>query len=106
VAIGDAIHVHLEGVFQEAVYEDGRILSDLHRRPNVLIELRAIVDDGHCPAAQHIGGTYDHGIADLLSHIERLLNGARRAVLRHGQAHLLHQSAKALTVLGQVDPIR
>ncbi len=106
LTIADAVYVHLKGVFQKAVNEDGGILRHLDGETDIAVKPLTVVDDGHCPAPQHIGGTHHHRIADPLCNGESPINRARRAVLRHRQADLVHERPKALAVFSEVNGIR
>src|SRR5215472_1796389 len=77
LAICDGVHVHLQGILEELVHEDGMLGADAHRFAHVGLEVLAVVDDLHRTAAQHIGGPHEHGIADALRDALRLLEGAR-----------------------------
>jgi hypothetical protein len=63
-AVGQAVHVHLEGVLQEAVEEDRVLGAGLHGAAHGLGQRRLVVGHEHGAAAQHVGGAHQHRIAD------------------------------------------
>ena len=86
-AVGDRVHVGLEGVLEEAV-DQHRVLRRHPRRPReVAPERGVVVDDLHRPAAEHVGRPDQHRIAHAGGHRDRLLHRERHAArrLRHAQ---------------------
>src|SRR5499426_933982 len=51
LAICDGVHVHLQGILEELVHEDGMLGADAHRFAHVGLEVLAVVDDLHRTAA-------------------------------------------------------
>src|SRR5439155_1645178 len=105
-AIGDRVHVALEGVLEEAVNQDRMFGRDAGGFLEVIAQGPVVVHNLHGPTAEHVGGPDQHGIPDTLGHLYRVGDRARRAVrrLRHAQAP--GQRLEPLAVLGDVDRIR
>ena len=65
LAVGDGVHVDLDGVFEEAVDQHRLALGHDERRGHEALELGGVVADFHRPAAQHEAGPHQHRKADL-----------------------------------------
>ena len=105
LAVADGVHVHLDGVVEEAVQQHRRFVGHPHRVMHVALEVMGVVDDLHGPAAQDVGGAHHQGKADGLRRDEGLRLAARRGVGRLAQAQVVDQSLETLPVLGQVDGV-
>src|SRR5699024_31441 len=73
LTVVERIDVDLDGVFEEAVDEHGTVDGDLRGRGHVVEQLGAVVDDLHPAAAEDVGGTYEHRVADLLGDVRGFL---------------------------------
>ena len=104
-AVKDGVHVHLGGARQILVDQHGRGARHLHGVADIAGQLLVVADDFHSPAAQHIGGPDDHGIADLMSGGEGLFGRAGYGVDRLHQPDFVEQLLEALAVLGKVDGV-
>ena len=115
-AVGDDVDVDLDGVGQELVDEDGRVLlagarrqalaaRGLHGRVHEVLEARRLVDDLHGAAAEHVRGAHHDRVADALGDLARLGEALGRAPGGRAQVELLEQLAEALAVLGAVDGV-
>ncbi len=62
--VGDGIHVHLDGVLQELLYQQGVILGSVHGASDVLGQLALIVADLHGPSPQDVRRPHQDGVAD------------------------------------------
>src|SRR3546814_5293655 len=62
LAVSKCIDVDLDGVVEEAVEQYRRVIRDLHGLAHVALEIVVIVDDFHCPAAQHVARPHDQRI--------------------------------------------
>ena len=82
-----------------------RVARDLHRRLNIIVELRRAVDDLHRAAAEHVGRAGQHGITDPFGDGDRLVAAARDAVGGLLQTELADQSRETLAIFGQVDRV-
>ena len=111
-AVPHRVDVHLGGVLQEAVHQHGALrgrapLPAEGAEVGHLVhgggEFVVVVDDGHGPAAQHIGGPDQHRIADPGRHLQGLGRARGRAAGRLGYAQAGAQSVPALAVLGRLD---
>ena len=104
-AVGDGVHVDLDGVLEEIVHQDRVLRGKLHRRRDVVPQAVLVVDDRHGAAAQHVAGAHEHRVADPAGDAYGLLLGEGDAVFRLQQAELPHHLREALPVLGPVDRI-
>ena len=126
LAIAQAVHVDLDGVRQIAV-EEQRILAehrvDLARLvvgvaglhlggdeagegvEQIVLQGALVADDGHGPAAQHIGGTHHQGQAQFSRDDAGLLDRIGDAVLGLLQAEPLQQALEAVAVFGQINGV-
>ena len=107
MAVVEGVDVDLDSVVKEAVDEEGAVgvgATALRTGSGqVVLQARAVIDDLHTAPAQHVAGTHEDGVADALSHSQRLVVTARRAMSRGGQSGLLQDHAEDLTVLRGVD---
>jgi hypothetical protein len=106
LAIAEGIDVHLAGIVQKTVEQDRRIVGNLDRLAHVAFEVALLMDDLHCPAAEHVRGTNDQRIADFGCQAQRLGFGAGGAVGRLSEAKILQQLLESLAILGRVDHVR
>ena len=101
-AVGDDVHlqllahqvlVHQHGVFDLAGEDD------LHIGAHVLI----VVGDDHVLAADDVAGTQQHGVAQLIGRLERLVHAQHAPALGTLDGVALQQLVEPLPVLGHVD---
>ena len=117
VAVGDHVDVDLDGVGQELVDQDRRVLlavpraARLSRRDaSIAVSTKCsspdgVVDDLHRAAAEHVRRAHHHRVADALGDLARLVQAVRGAPGGRAQAQLREQLAEALAVLGAVDGV-
>ena len=77
----------------------------LHRFLREALEIVVRVDDGHGPAAEHVGRAHEHGIADAARDLAGLGNGGGGAALRLRDLQFVEELREALAVLGEVDHV-
>ena len=104
-AVAEGIHVDLDGVVEKLVDEDRVLRRGLHGGVHVAAQVVHVVDDLHGAAAEHVGRTDDHRIADPLRHLLRFLEGAGRAVFRLQELQFVEHLLEPLPVLGPVDGV-
>ena len=104
-AVGDGVHIPLEGVFQEAVDEHGMLGRHAGRLRKVLAQGAFVVDDLHGSAAEHVRRAHQHGIADAGRHGHRFLHRSRDAVGGLRDAEPTGERLEALPVFGDVDRV-
>ena len=97
-SIADRIHLDLLAL-QILVYQNGMILRDPVDDLHELFDLTVVDGDLHALSAQHIGGTNQYGIAQLVCHPLCLLGSKYRAARRSGDLALLKNLIKELSVL-------
>ena len=114
LAVAEAVDVDLDGVGQVAVDQQRALvghdeLGGLVERGgeprDVAVDLGAVGDDLHGPAAQHVGGADHHGIAELVGDAARLRGGAGDAALGLLEPEPVDQRLEAVAVLGEVDGV-
>ncbi len=104
--VAERVHVHLDGVVEEAVQQHRRFIGDLHGFAHVAAQILLVMDDFHGPAAQHVGRAHHQRIADLARQSHRFLGFAGGAVGRLQQPEVVDHLLKAFAVLGAVDGVR
>ena len=103
--VADGVHVHLDGVLQELVDEDG-VLGRGRQGPIHEIDQGSVVrHDLHGPPAQHVGGPHQHGIGDFVGDGQGLLDARGRGVGGLAQVQFGQHLLEALPVLGPVDGV-
>ena len=106
VAIGDRIHVNLDGVTQISIDQHWRTAGNHHGFADIGFKLRQRVDNLHGAAAEHIGRAHQHRITDGLRHAHGFFCRTRDAVVRLFQTEFGDQRRKPLTIFGQIDAVR
>ena len=104
LAIEHAVHFQLPA-HQILVDEDGVLLYGQVDDAHELLDVPVGVGDLHPLAAQHVGGTDQHGVAQLVGGGQSLLHGEDGAALGPGDAALLENFVEALPVLGGVHAV-
>ena len=110
--VPQGVDIDLDRVLQEAVDQDraiGREPAFLaqraeagelgHGRPQAVV----VVDDGHGPAPEDVGGAHQHRVADPLDDGQGLVHRDRGATGGLGDLQPGAEGVPALAVLGQVD---
>ena len=102
LAVGNDVHLQL--LAHEVLVHQHRVFdlageNDLHIGPHVLI----VVGDDHVLAADDVGGAQQHGIAQLMSGVQRLLHTGDGPALRPFDREPLQQGIEPLPVLCHVD---
>ena len=102
LAVGNDIHFQF--LAHEVLVHQHRVFdlageNDLHIGPHVLV----IVSDDHVLAADDVGGAQQHGIAQLMSGVQRLLHTGDGPALRPLDREPLQQGIEPLPVLCHVD---
>ena len=105
LAVGDGVHVHLDGVFEEAVDQHRLALGDHERLGHEALELGGVVADFHRPAAQHVARPDQHRIADLGHGRAGLRHRPRNPAGRLLQPQAVQDVLELLPVLGVLDRI-
>ena len=105
-AIGEGIHIHLDGVFQVLIDQHRVIGFHLHGLHHVAIELLLVVHHLHGAAAKHIAGPHHHRIANPLGHRPRFGLTAGQAVAGLADLELAQDRLELLPVFGAVDRFR
>ena len=100
------VDVDLDGVVQEAVDEDGVFRVDLGGPVQEPGEHLVVIHDLHPTATQHVTGSHEHRVSDLVGDRAGLVERERRAVFGGGQTGLAQHPAERAPVLGQVDALR
>ncbi len=127
LAVAEAIHVHLDGVREITVEQQGVLaehrvdlaglvvgIARLHVRGDqarqgaeqVILELDLVADDRHGAAAEHVGRPHHEGQAEFGGDEAALLDRIGDAVLRLLQVQLVEQALEPVPVLREVDGVR
>ena len=67
-AIGQGIHVHLDGILQVLIDQNGVVRFHRRRLHHVTVQFLLVVHHLHGAAAEHVAGPHHHRVADPLSH--------------------------------------
>ena len=78
VAVGQRVHVHFGGVFQEAVDQHRALLREGDGLAHVLADRLLVVGDHHGAPAQHVAGPHQHRVADARGHRAGLFHAGGR----------------------------
>ncbi len=105
-AVADGVHVHFDGIVEEAVEQHRRVVGDLHRLAHVALEVALLVHDFHGAAAEHVARPHHQRIADFCGKPQCVGLVARGPVGRLPQAQIVQQFLEAFAVLGHVDHVR
>ena len=105
-AITDRIHVHLDGVIQEAIQQHRRVVGHGNRVHHVVAQLGLAVDDFHGTTTQHIGRTHHQRVTDFLRQTHPIFHGAGGTVGRLLEAQLVDHLLETLPVFCLVNGIR
>ena len=118
-AVPQGVHVHLDGVLQEPVDEDGALGGDaalaieraaaLTARPEhrgqAALEAVVVVDELHVAPAEDVARPHQDRVPDLARHRARPCLVECRAPGRLAEPERRAQRAPALAVLGEVDRV-
>src|SRR5690606_30507055 len=100
LAVRDRIDVDLDRLLEILVDEDGETRLEIDRVLHVVLELRVVPADLHGAAAENVGGTHEHRIADLAGDASNLRHVERDAVRRLDELQAMEQPLEAVAVLG------
>ena len=103
--IGDAIHVHLGGVFQEFVHQDGPFRRGFDGEPHVMLQFRVGKNNLHGAAAEDEGGADEDRVAEFVGGLEGFGLVGGQAVGRLRDAQLVQHGGEQLAVLGDLDAL-
>ena len=101
--VGHGVHVHLEGILQKLVDQNGTVLRHAHGFRDVSLQGMVIVHDHHGPSTENIGGPNQDGVADAFGDGGGLPERGGGAGRRLGDSHAGEQTAESLAVFRQVD---
>lgn len=116
LAIGNGVHIDLDGVLEILVEEDRIVLRYGQRLVDAVqplvgeplkisVHLLRVVQDVHRPATENIGRPHHQGIADGRANVLRLFPRRGGPVRRLSQPEIAQQRLELLPILGQVDGI-
>ncbi len=109
LAVEERVDVDLDRVVEELVDQQrrvGGVVAHVFHAGAVVLELLAGVHDLHAAPAEHVRRPHQHGVADALGDLDRLVDAVRGAVLRGRQACRLQDDAELAPVLRLVDRLR
>ncbi len=105
-AIAKTIHIDLDGIGEIAVDQYRRFAGNNHGLFHIAIKASITVDDFHRPAAEHIGRTNNHRVADTGDNFLGLTNRTGNAVFRLFELQINQQFLKPVAIFGQINRIR
>ena len=104
--VGNAVHVHLGGVFEELVHEHGPLGRRLDGEAHVVLQFRVRVNDLHRPSAEHEAGAHEYGVTQLLGGRQGLDFVGRDAIGRLRDFQPVEHCREQLAILGNLDALR
>ena len=102
-AVKERIHINLNSVFQELIDERWLRGRNLGRIFKVACKICFVIDDLHTAPAQHIGGTNQHRVPNLIGNAFGALEGICGTILRRDQATFLQHARKLAAILSKVN---
>ncbi len=106
LAIADHINVHLVGILQITIDEQGRFTGNDDGFAQIALQAFAIAHDLHRSSAQHIGRTQNQRKAEDFERRHRFFFRMRDFVGRLFQIQLVEERLETLAVFGKVNGIR
>ena len=104
-AVKERIHINLNSVFQELIDECWLRGRNLGRIFKVACKICFVIDDLHTAPAQHIGGTNQHRVPNLIGNAFGALEGVCGTILRREQATFFQHTRKFAAVFGEVNSL-
>ena len=104
-AVADRVHLHLLAL-QVLVHQNGVILGDAVDDGHEFLDFLIGNGDLHALAAQHVGGTHQHGIAQTVCHSLRFFRRIDGAAAGTGNFAFLQDLVEQLTILRRVHVFR
>ncbi len=104
-AVADRVDVDLIRILQKLIDENRAVIGHVHRLAHVAAQGCLVVDDGHGPAAQHVGGAHHHRVPDPTGNRDGFFGRIGRAVDRGRNVQLGQERAKAIAIFGQIDGV-
>ena len=105
-SIGDGVGLHLDGIFQKLVDQDGSLGGDVDGGREVAFQHLLVMDHLHAAPSQDVRWSDHQGVADFLSDIEGLSQGARHSRFRLRYPQFLHYLPETIAIFRQVDHLR
>ena len=106
LGVGNAVHIHLGGVFQKFIHQHRPLRRRLHRVLHVMAQLVIRIHNLHRAPAEHEGRPHEHGIAQFLRLGHRFLFVGGQAVRRLRDVQLVQHGGKHLAILRALDALR
>ena len=100
------IHIHFDGIVQEAIQQHRRIIGHRHGIHHVVTQFRFAVHDFHGATTQHIGRTHHQRVTDFFRQTYTVFHGTGGAVGRLLQAKLVDHLLEAFAIFRFIDGIR
>ena len=104
--IGDAIHIHLGGVFEKFVHEHRAFRRSFDGKAHVMRQFRIGINDLHRAAAEHERRPDEDGITQLVRRGERFGFVGGEAVGRLRNVQLAQHGREQFAVFGDLDALR
>ena len=105
LTVADRVHLDLLA-HQVLIHQNGMLLGDPVDDSDVFVHILIVDGDLHTLAAQHIGGTHQHRIAQLVGRPDGFTGSVHRLSLGTGNLALLQNFVEKLPVLRRVHILR
>ena len=93
-AVAQRIHVHFHRILKKVVDQHGALLGVFDRFLHVPAHGIGIIGNHHGPAAKHVGGPYQHRVADAFRAVKRFFDAGYHGARRLGNLQVLQQLAE------------
>ena len=103
-SVAERIDVDFDGVFEEAVDQDGPVRREDDGLLHVAAHGLLVVGDDHGAAAEHVAGPHQHGVAEPARDVAGFVDDWWRCRWAgDGMFELVEQLAEELAVFGEID---
>ena len=106
LGVGDAVDIHLGGVFQKFIHEHRPLRRRLHRVLHIMAQFGIRIHNLHCAPTEHKRRPHQHGIIQLVRGSQRFLFVGSEAVGRLRDVQLVQHRGKHFAILRALDALR
>ena len=104
--VGQRIHVHFGGFFQELIDQHGSRRTHQRRLRHIFLHGVDVVRDHHRTPAQHVTGTHQHRHTNLARHARRFFRNQRGGIARLRDSQLFQQPPEPAPIFRKIDRFR
>ena len=105
-AVRERVDIDFDRVFQKLVDEDRTIRRCIHRLGHIARDRGVVVTNLHRPAAEHVAGTDQHGIANFIRDPARPMRVGGHPVGGLPQTQAIEDFLEPLAIFGRIDHVR